>query len=307
MMEGGPEPTMVVESGRLRAATLCYIPAYVEAYVLDSTVADQIPDTRIADADQPTGLGLAAAAMTTGREVRADAAPSTAFANPGLTEPTPLTVTDDGRVFGHLATWGTCHIGIQGQCVTPPTSDTDYAYFLTGMYSCSDGEVVPVGQITMGTGHADLTLGWRPSVDHYDHTGTAAAYVQMGEDAIGIWFAGALAEDLPAEQRLALQRTGSVSGDWREIGRGLELVAALGVNVPGFPIPAVRSRVASGAQTALVASGVLSHDAGTSGRIDYRTLAREVTAYQARQARKETAVRRLRRARAEALSRRIGG
>ncbi len=43
----------------------------------------------------------------------------------------------------------------------------------------------------------------------------------------------------------------SPSGDWRPIGRGLELVAALAVNQPGFPI----ARVAHGRVSALTAAG----------------------------------------------------
>jgi hypothetical protein len=312
------EPTLVVDSGRIRAATLWCTPAYVEAYVLDATVSDQVPDTGIADSGTgtaPSPLGLAASA--TYRETlepavaRPEAAPSAAFANPGLTEPTCLTVTDDGRVFGHLAVWGTCHIGIEGACVTPPQSNAGYAYFATGMYATRDGDVLPVGTITMGTGHADLNLGWRPTVDHYDDTGTAAAYISIGEDEVGIWFAGALDEHLPDAQRAALARTGSVSGDWRGIAGNLELVAALAVNVPGFPIPRVQSRVASLAAaggrvqpTALVASGIVSHLDSTPHReeFDYARLAREVTAYQARQARLDATRRSLRKRRQQKLA-----
>lgn len=301
------EPTMVVTAGRLRAATLWCMPAYVEAYILDSTVADQVPDLTIQGADGQTGLGLAASALYTPADT-ARFAPAEAFANPGLTEPTTLTVTDDGRVFGHLACWGVCHIGIDGACVTPPTSDTDYAHFLTGMYPTSDGQAVPVGTLTIGTGHADLNLALRPTVDHYDNTGTQAAYVNMGEDEHGIWFAGVLHEDLPTKQLLAMQRSGSISGDWRNVAGNLELCAALVVNVPGFPIPTVKSRVASAAgQTALVASGVLPHPQtpATVGGVDYRVLAREVAAYQARQARLDATTRRLRKHRQTALAARI--
>lgn len=309
------EPTLVIDKGRVRAATLWCTPAYVEAYVLDSTVATEVPKTSIVDARVTSPLAVAAAGALTVTEPapRTGAAPAAAFANPGLEEPTCLTVTDDGRVFGHLATWGTCHIGIEGACVTPPQSETDYAYFATGMYATSDGEVLPVGAITMGTGHADLQLGWRPTVDHYDHTGTAAAFINIGEDPIGIWFAGALAEDLPDAQRLALQRAGSVSGDWRTIGgHQLELVAALAVNVPGFPIPRVASRVASVAAaggriqpTALVASGIVRPSDRPMAMPTIKDLAREVAAYQARQTRLDAARARVRKARQLAAAGRL--
>jgi hypothetical protein len=80
------------------------------------------------------------------------------FTNPGLTEPTRLTVTDDGRVFGHLAVWSICHMGVQGECLTAETlvSDTNYAYFTRGKVETDQG-LVAVGPLTMGTGHASLS------------------------------------------------------------------------------------------------------------------------------------------------------
>ena len=56
------------------------------------------------------------------------------------------------------------------------------------------------------------------------------------------------------ESRLRAIRASSVSGDWRPINGGLELVAISAVNVPGIPIPP--ARVASGLTVALVAAGV---------------------------------------------------
>jgi hypothetical protein len=48
-------------------------------------------------------------------------------------------------------------------------------------------------------------------------------------------------------------RASDISGDWREIGGNMEMIAALAVNVAGFPVAAVRDRV----QVALVAAGVV--------------------------------------------------
>jgi hypothetical protein len=52
-------------------------------------------------------------------------------------------------------------------------------------------------------------------------------------------------------------RAASLSGDWRRINGNLELVAALAVNVPGFPIPRTQAAMAAAGQLALVASGVV--------------------------------------------------
>lgn len=177
------------------------------------------------------------------------------FENPNLTEPTPVTVTADGKVYGHAALWGTCHIGYKDRCVTPPHSRTNYQYFNVGNVLTADGKTVNVGRLTAGTNHARIEFGAQPAVDHYDHTGWAAAYVHTGEDAHGIWFAGTLSPTATQEQ-IAVLRASSVSGDWRAINNSLELVGVLAVNTPGFPIPRARAGIVAGAQVSLIASGL---------------------------------------------------
>lgn len=178
------------------------------------------------------------------------------FADPHLDGPTALTVTADGRVFGHLAAWGTCHIGYGGHCVQPPSSSAAYKYFHSGTVETGDGRL-PVGVITLGTGHADLGQDAQTAAAHYDNTGTAVATVRAGEDAHGIWLSGRLVPGTSPERIAELQRSG-VSGDWRGINGSMELVAALAVNVPGFPVPRTEQLVAAGGQAALVAAGVVA-------------------------------------------------
>lgn len=161
--------------------------------------------------------------------------PKTWFDKPNLEGPTPITITADGRIFGHAALWGTCHTGISGQCRTPPRSQTDYRYFHLGELE-TDAGPVPVGRVTMDTGHAPLTASRGATVRHYDDTGTGAAHVRAGEDEHGIWVAGAISPELPAEKVRTL-RAAALSGDWRSINGQLELVGMLAVNVPGFPVP----------------------------------------------------------------------
>jgi hypothetical protein len=160
--------------------------------------------------------------------------PSSWFANPRLTEPTPLTVDDSGRVYGHLAVWGQCHVGFGDRCIQPPHSPAAYAHFLTGEILCDDGFRFPVGQITMNSGHAPQSASASQTAAHYDNTALAAADVTAGEDDFGIWVSGALRTGLDASDIRALMAS-DVSGDWRRIGGSLELVAVLAVNVPGFP------------------------------------------------------------------------
>lgn len=194
-------------------------------------------------------------------------APSEWFSDPSLNGPTPLTVTEEGRIFGHLATWGTCHIGIPGACTTPPHSASGYAYYMTGAIRTDDGQTLAVGQITMDTGHAPLRDGARAAAAHYDHTGAVVADVRAGEDEFGIWVAGAVRPDASEQQRHAL-RAGALSGDWRAVGGNLELVAALAVNVPGFPIPRVGIAASGDMQSALVAAGITLADRGSEADVD---------------------------------------
>ena len=177
------------------------------------------------------------------------------FANPNLSGPTPLTVTADGRIFGHAALWGTCHVGYRDRCVTPPRSKSNYQYFNVGTVLTADSEPVSVGRLTAGTNHAAIEFDAQPAKDHYDNTGWAAAFVHSGEDEHGIWFAGAVSPTATPEQ-IAVLRASSVSGDWRQINGALELVGILAVNTPGFPIPRARAGLVAGAQVSLIASGV---------------------------------------------------
>lgn len=191
------------------------------------------------------------------------APPRSWFEDPKLHGPTPIAVTADGQVMGHLAAWGTCHAGIGNQCVMAPRSAVSYKYFLNGTVLTADGTEVRVGKITAGTGHADTRLGWVPASDHYDNTGKQVAVVASGEDRWGIWVAGALVPEADDTDAAMLRRS-PLSGDWRRINGNLELVAALAVNTPGFPIVSLN---ASGEPDALCAAGVILED-GTIANMD---------------------------------------
>ena len=176
--------------------------------------------------------------------------PADWFDDPQLEGPTPLTVTPEGRVFGHLAEWGKCHMGIQGACILAPRSQTEYRHFYAGGKILLDnGEMLPVGRLTVGTGHAPLSVGRTAAAAHYDNTGAVVAFVRAGEDEFGPWLAGAVKSDATPEQIRDL-RGNPPSGDWRKVqGVGLELVAALAVPVPGYPVASV---TASGDVEALI-------------------------------------------------------
>ncbi len=175
------------------------------------------------------------------------APPRAWFDDPHLSGPTPLQVRESGRVYGHLATFDTCHIATpQGPntCTMAPRNTSGYRYFRTGSVRCEDGSEVATGVISLDTPHADRSYGPGASAAHYENTGTAVVDVAAGEDQYGIWVAGALRSTATPEQIRTL-RASPLSGDWRRIGTSLELVAALAVNVPGFPVPRPEGLVAS--------------------------------------------------------------
>jgi hypothetical protein len=145
-----------------------------------------------------------------------------------------VAIEADGRVHGYpAATWDTCHLSYQNECVTPPRSASGYAYFKVGSVRTASGALVATGPLTLRGGHADPTLSASKAMAFYDDTNSAFADVAIGEDEHGIWIAGAVRPDTtPAALRAALGS--GFSGDWRWIGDGYELIALSAVNTPGF-------------------------------------------------------------------------
>lgn len=193
-----------------------------------------------------------------------DVLPAEWFTEPETIE-APTVVTDEGRTYGWIAKWGTCHTGLglsvgDGDvCTTAPESQSGYAYYRTGVVETTDGPVA-VGNLTMGTGHAGDRLSSSGAMAHYDNTGTVVADVVVGENSEGIWYSGAMRPDLSDEDVRAF-KAASLSGDWRTIAGDYELVAALVVNVPGFPIPRLALAASGGRQTALIAAGIVQRAA----------------------------------------------
>lgn len=247
------EPLEIWHKATLISATVLSQPAQGTTWI---RVVDE-PSQDIVETGEPDGEAEEDSAVAAGGPVKPLAA---WFENPGLDGPTPLTVTAEGQIYGHAAAWGQCHTGRQDSCLMAPRSAADYAYFATGVVECKDGSQIPVGQITMGTGHAALGLDASDASRHYDHTGAAVADVSAGEDAYGIWIAGALRPDV-SDEAVRVLRASSLSGDWRRLRGGLELVALLTVNVPGFPLRrdglAASARLCDDEPFALVAAGAM--------------------------------------------------
>jgi len=178
--------------------------------------------------------------------------------------PTPLTYSEEGQVFGHLALWDTCHTGFlngsYSECVRAPRSTSDYRQFHLGLMETAEGDMVPVGKITFDTSHAPLTADLRAAARHYDDTGSVGAFVRARDGQHGVWLAGVVRSDLSPEGLRDL-RANPPSGDWRVLNHNLELVASLAVPVPGFPITRSQLALAASADgglevTALILAGI---------------------------------------------------
>jgi hypothetical protein len=259
--EHGEEPKieLLITQGRVRAATLVSIPAFAETSRPLELIAQEVTEETVAE-DTKRAAALIASTGTL---------PSvSAFTLPELTGPTPITWDwENGRVFGHIATWQTCHVGYSDVCVTAPKDESGgYAAFNRFPVETEDGGTVWAGRITVGGRHAGLDLDAARTMSIYDSK-TTAAYVRAYEDEFGIVVSGSI--ELPADspERAAIDRR-KVSGDWRETANGLSLVEVLALSPgprrhaePGFPIPGTFSR--QGRQVALTAALGPDPDAGS--------------------------------------------
>jgi len=231
--------------------------------------------------------------------VASAAAPSVIPVNPPqewfslleMDEPQPFTVYPDGRCYGLVAKFGTCHIGSRDRCVEVPHSANNYRNFRNKNTLTQEGELVATGPIFMDTVHPNLRLVASDAEAHYADTGCAVADVALYENEFGIVAAGAVRPDATPEQIRRL-RGSDISPDWRMMGRHrnekrLEVVGLLAVNVSGFiveglaasggemnvefeverMIPRARVNTVSGEVEALVAAGSVRQcsNCGTHG------------------------------------------
>ncbi len=202
----------------------------------------------------------------------------------------PFTIVERDGVrwcFGHAALWTTCHVGYLSECVTAPPSMAAYAHFHHGHVVTAEGSDLATGVLTANCDHAAAELLAPEARDHYAHSGMGFADVRASNGSLGVWLSGVLRSEI-TEHQLRVLRASSLSGDWRRVGadaygRGgnLEFVAALAVNVPGFPIAreyirasgmtvpsalTASAHVDNGQVMSLVASGVVQRCADCAAR-----------------------------------------
>lgn len=245
-----PKLELLVTSGRIRAATLVSIPAFVETPRPLELILETEPQDEAASQAHAAAL-IASVAAPARTRILAET-----FDGKHLDRPTPITYDfDSGRVYGHAAVWGTCHVGYSGVCITPPEMTDGGAAFNRFPVETEDG-VIWAGRITAGGAHAPLSMTAGAAMNAYDGK-AVVAYVRAYPDQFGIALAGVLAEGISEGDKAIMSRR-KVSGDWRETANGLSLVEVLALppgmgalSEPGFPVETF-SR--SGRQVALVAS-----------------------------------------------------
>ena len=228
------ELQFAVRKGTIMAATVCPTPAFADARIAVTASGQRVlritsPFTFETEALTAAGAGLAPLRP-----------PREWFDLDEADQPTPLTVTGEGQVFGHMALWDSCHTGYPGSCVPPPQSPSGYAFFNLGEIECDDGSRVSVGSLTLEGLHADTNRPLTANAvrAHYENTAVVAAHVHASDGRHGIWVAGALRPGLSEEHARDLMGA-KPSGDWRSVTPGgpLEMLGIHAVNEPGFPVP----------------------------------------------------------------------
>jgi len=312
-LEEVPEGTMDMEKyvdggylvgveGEVMGATLVPFPAFADAKVRMLAVPD--PVTASAEAaeveDERKEAGVITASAGTQvrlvpRTITAAAAgiaplapPKDWFFTPEPDGKFPLTVMDDGRIMGHLATWDQCHHGFMNECVLAKPSRTDYSFFHVGQLKTKEGEFVDIGRIVVGEttrdGHASVEYSAAEASRHYDKSALVGAFVRAVDGKYGIWLSGVVRSDCPAE-RVRDMIANPPSGDWRRENGWLELIAALSVPVPGFPVPRYEYAMTASADTVevktLIATGYYEVDPPSFSRSEQRR--REILINKAKQ------------------------
>lgn len=217
------------------------------------------PGEHLSAKDVMEGVGQGEA-ISLVASIKGHTAPDDWFTDPEFTKPTPMRVDAEGRVSGHLAQWGVCHLGFGKVCVTANETDTvDFSLFLNGEVLLESGEYLPVGHIVLGGEHAPDSMSASQANMFYASTSTCVADVNVGRDDHGIWVAGWVRPGTSDADITAL-RASPLSGDWRRNKGQLQLLLGLAVNVPGFPVKRVAASVKDGVQWSLTAAGIVTEE-----------------------------------------------
>lgn len=154
--------------------------------------------------------------------------PYDSFFRPEATKPQKVIFTADGDVYGHLATWESCHEGVEGRCVRVPRPPDGYASWNKPGVLTEKG-IVATGPIALYGGHKygdDLSAA-------YGRRENAWCDVRITEGKFGPWISGRAIPHL-ADDKAYDARASRISGHWKDgLLRGIVSVNSEGFDVPG--------------------------------------------------------------------------
>lgn len=209
------------------AITQIDIPCFPECRVM---LPEATAEPRVA----ASGSGSTDAARSARRLLRRVAAgpatrPAEWFAPRTYDRYTPWTITDEGRIMGHLAGWNACHRAHTARC-EKPDYQTTFDEFHTGWVALDNGERLRVGVITHVDGHLNTAA-------EYDRVASDPAcqigVTRLHADKWGIQMSGAVHPDVGPEQ-IARALASAPSGDWRGPAGARRLFGIALVNTPGY-------------------------------------------------------------------------
>lgn len=152
------------------------------------------------------------------------------FYVPEAASPQKIVVDGEGRVYGHLGLWESCHDGIAGRCVRIPRPNDNYASFNKPGVLTERG-IVETGPIFAYGGHRPAN-GADDLEQAYGGIENAWADVRIVEGRFGPWISGVVRPGVPDEVVYAA-RASRISGHWV----GGKLKAIVSVNAEGFDVP----------------------------------------------------------------------
>lgn len=152
------------------------------------------------------------------------------FYIPESSRPQKAVVDADGRVFGHLALWESCHDGFADRCMRVPRPNDNYASFNKPGPLTERGQV-QTGPIFAYGGHRPLASA-KTVEDAYGGIENTWADVRITEGVHGPWISGRVRLGVDDETLYAV-RASRLSGHWLS-GK---LKAIVSVNAEGFDVP----------------------------------------------------------------------
>jgi hypothetical protein len=208
----------ILKEGRVMGGTLVPFPAFPGAVV--------VPEGQKIPADTGDGRPVVMAAVS----VKASD-----FADPEFKAIQNWTsITNEGRVMGHLFEDGECHAGYLGTCLTPEAlmeaTNLDRSNNI-GHVQLADGTKIGTSPLCL-KGHSSDGMDLQRASEWMNDPRNAIADVVYGKDAFGVWFSGVLRPTATEDQIYVLRASG-VSGEWHW-DNGERILMGACVNVPAY-------------------------------------------------------------------------